>query len=184
MRFDRSLDKRLASVRLFAFDVDGVLTDGGLYLSDSAEEEILRFHVQDGAGIAAALRAGYPVAWITGRRSEAVRRRAQMLGVEELHLGAKDKVAVLEDLAQRHNLRIDEVGFMGDDLPDLPAMKIAGCAAAPANAAPDVREHAHFLSRAAGGNGAAREFIEAVIRAQGRWDEVLEAYLTAEKRLQ
>lgn len=174
---------RISQVRLMAFDVDGVLTDGGIYLGNG-DSEWKRFHAQDGAGIALSLRAGYEVALITGRKSVAVERRAAELKIQHLFQGVKDKPQVLRDLAGKLGLTMRQTMFMGDDLPDLPAMREAGFAAAPGNAVSDVREAAHYVTSAIGGHGAVREIIEIVLRNQGRWGGAIKEYFDEHQRLE
>jgi len=168
MQFETNLLDRIARIRLLAFDIDGTLTDGGIFLS--ADGETKRFDVHDGAGIALAIKAGLRVAFITGRASDAVSRRAAELGVTEVHQGVKNKIAVLSEIVAREGLSLDEVFYMGDDLPDLPAFSVVGLSAAPANATTEIKRHAHYIAREKGGYGAAREVIEIILRNQGRWD--------------
>lgn len=159
---------RVGRIRLLVLDVDGVLTDGGLYCGP-AGEEIKRFHVQDGLAVAAAQRAGLHVAVISGRASASVTRRMAELGVVDVHQGVEDKVAVLASLMTRLGLDSAQVAVMGDDLMDLPLMRHAGLALAPPNAVPEVRRAAHWISRRRGGDGAVREAIEFLLRARKAW---------------
>jgi 3-deoxy-D-manno-octulosonate 8-phosphate phosphatase (KDO 8-P phosphatase) len=168
---------RLMNVRLLALDVDGVLTDGGVYFDD-AGGEMKRFHIHDGLGIVLARFVGLQVAWITGRNSPVVQRRAKELGVTLLRQGVRDKVAALAEVGVKCGVTPDAIAYMGDDLNDLPALRWAGVALAPANAAsPEVREAAHLITARAGGAGAARDAIELILRARGDWDAALGAYL-------
>ena len=157
-----------ARVRLLVLDVDGVLTDGGLYYGPTGEE-IKRFHVQDGLAIAAARQAGVQVAVISGRASASVTRRMAELGVVEVHQGVEDKAAALASLMTRLGLAPLQVAVMGDDLMDLPLMRQVGLALAPANAVSEVRKAAHWISRRRGGDGAVREAIEHLLRARRAW---------------
>ncbi len=159
---------RLRRIRLLILDVDGVLTDGRLYLGPD-EGEWKSFHVHDGLALARAVAAGFPVAIVSSRSAPAVTRRFTELGVTEVHQGVGDKLAVYEALRAQYGCRDAEVGCMGDDLPDLPLLRRAGLAVAPADAVPAVRRAAHWVSRAPGGRGAVREVLEALLRAQGRW---------------
>lgn len=181
MNLEQSILARISRVRLFAFDVDGVLTDGGLYMGDSGE--VKRFDVQDGAGIAIALRAGFPVAFISGRDAESVRRRAAELGVKEVHQGVKNKIVLLDEIATRHGMEPEQIAFMGDDLPDLAVFHHVGLASAPASAALDLRARAHYVTARPGGGGAVREIIEVVLRNQGHWDAVVEHYIQTGDRV-
>ena len=159
---------RLGRIRLLVLDVDGVLTDGGLYYGPDGEE-CKRFHVHDGLALGRAVAAGFPVAVVSARRSAAVARRCAELGLAEVHQGVADKVAVYEDLRARHGCRDAEVACMGDDLADLPLLRRAGLAVAPADAVPEVRRAARWVSRAPGGRGAVREVLEAILRARAAW---------------
>ena len=161
---------RAAAVRLACFDVDGTLTDGRIVI-DSEGRESKHFHVRDGQGLALLRRAGIAVAFVTARPGAVAARRAAELGVE-CHAEVGDKLAFVRTLAQRHGLGLDAVAFMGDDLADLAAMRAAGLAAAPADAHAWILQHAHWRSTLAGGHGAAREFCDLLLAAQGR----LEAY--------
>jgi 3-deoxy-D-manno-octulosonate 8-phosphate phosphatase (KDO 8-P phosphatase) len=164
----RGLGTRLAAVRLLVLDVDGVLTDGGLYYGPSGEET-KRFDVQDGLAMAAAPRAGLSLAVISGRASAAVARRLAELGVTEVHQGIADKGGALAAIVARLGLDLSAVAAMGDDLTDLPLMKQVGLALAPRNAAPEVARAAHWIARRRGGEGAVREALELLLRARRAW---------------
>ncbi|GAB4462950.1 MAG: HAD-IIIA family hydrolase [Armatimonadaceae bacterium] len=166
----------LARVRLLALDVDGTLTDGGVYYDDLGRES-KRFHIQDGLGIVAAQRVGLQIAWITGRESSLVERRARELGVSWLRQGVRDKATALRVLSEESGVSPDAIAFMGDDWNDLPALQTAGVALAPANAVPEVRARVHWVTERAGGSGAVREAIEMILRAQGTYEAALAAYL-------
>lgn len=174
------LIERLAAVRLLAMDVDGVLTDGSILWSARPQGgpllETKAFSVKDGLGLTLARVAGLQIAWITGRTSGVVERRAVELGVTELHQWARNKRLVLEEIKGRHALPATAVAFVGDDLNDVPAFKASGVRIAVADAAPEVRELADWVTVAAGGQGAVREVVEAILRAQGRWEEILGRY--------
>ena len=158
--------ERAARIRLACFDVDGTLTDGRLYL-DAAGNETKAFHVRDGQGLALLRRAGIAVAFVTARPGAVAARRAAELGAE-CHADIADKLAFVQALAQDRGLGMDAVAFMGDDLADIATMRAAGFAAAPADAHPLAAAVAHWRSDAAGGAGAAREFCDLVLAAQGR----------------
>ena len=159
---------RLHGVRLLVLDVDGVLTDGGLFYGPSGEE-LKRFDVQDGLAMVAARRAGLAIAVISGRASAAVSRRLSELGVEEVHQGVEDKGAALDALATRLGIRRAEIAAMGDDLGDLAMLREAGVILAPRNAAPEVRALAHWVAPRGGGEGAVRDAIELLLRAREAW---------------
>jgi len=169
---------RLARVRLLALDVDGTLTDGGVVYADDGSEG-KRFHIHDGLGVVLAGFVGLRIAWITGRSSPVVERRARELGVEHLLQGVRDKGGALATLAVRLGVAPDAVAYMGDDLNDLPALRVAGVALAPADACAEVKSVAHFVAPRAGGAGAVRDTIEAILRARGDWAFALEAYLAS-----
>lgn len=168
---DGTIRKRAAHIRLACFDVDGTLTDGRLYL-DANGGETKAFHVRDGQGLALLRRAGIAVAFVTARPGAVAARRAAELGAE-CHADVADKLAFVQALALGRGLRMDEVAFMGDDLADLGTMRAAGLAAAPADAHPLALAQAHWHSRARGGEGAAREFCDLLLDAQGRLEDLL-----------
>lgn len=158
--------ERARALRLMAFDVDGVLTDGVLSLADHGEE-IKNFHTLDGLGMKLLQSAGVELALITGRESRLVTRRATELGVEHVFQGADDKLAVLEALRTRLGIAMTACGYMGDDLPDLPLLTRCGFAASVPEAPEAVRERVHYVSRRPGGRGAVREVCELILAAQG-----------------
>jgi 3-deoxy-D-manno-octulosonate 8-phosphate phosphatase (KDO 8-P phosphatase) len=164
----RSFTEKASRIRLLVLDVDGVLTDGVLVYGASGEE-IKRFHVRDGLAIQQARRAGVEVAIVSGRASAAVTRRMSELGVVEVHQGVGDKESLLRGLLARLAVGTAETAVMGDDLPDLPLMRIAGLAMAPADAVPEVRQAASWVSRSAGGHGAVREAVEMLLRSRKAW---------------
>jgi 3-deoxy-D-manno-octulosonate 8-phosphate phosphatase (KDO 8-P phosphatase) len=169
---------RAANIKLVAFDIDGVMTDGGLHYTDDGHE-LKTFNVQDGLGVVLLRRAGIKVAIITGRTSNVVNCRAKDLGVEHVFHGVGDKGAVSAQLLEQLGLHWSELAFMGDDLIDLPAMTRCGLAIAPANARPVVKERAHMVTDASGGKGAVREAIEFILAAQGKLDAAFAPYLNA-----
>ena len=167
---------RAKAVRLAVFDVDGVLTDGRLYfLPDGGEFKT--FNTLDGQGIKMLMNAGVRTAIISGRQSAVVERRAQNLGIQHLFQGREDKLVVLDGLLAELGLTHDQVAYLGDDLPDLPVIRRVGLGMAVANADAFVRQHAHGVTQARGGAGAAREFCELILRAQDRLEAAQAAYL-------
>ena len=164
-----------ADVRLLVFDVDGVLTDGTVWL-DADGRESSRFSIRDGAALVWLGRAGLDAAFLSGRASEAVTRRAAQTGVKYVLQDAKVKTEALERLAAESGVPPAEMAYMGDDLLDLPVFRRVGLSAAPADAVEEVRVVADFVASCAGGHGAARELIEHVLRAQGRWEAVVARY--------
>lgn len=168
--------ERARAVRLMAFDVDGVLTDGTLYYTDEGKE-LKAFHTLDGLGMKLLQTAGVELALISGRRSQAVAARAANLGVARLFQGVEDKLAVFERVRGELGLGADACGFMGDDLPDLPVLRRCGFAATVPEAPEPVRAHVHYVSRAPGGRGAVREVCELILRARGALDAAVAGYL-------
>ncbi len=167
---------RAARLRLMAFDVDGVLTDGTLYYAD-AGTELKAFHTLDGLGLKLLRDAGLELALISGRRSSAVEARAANLGVARLFQGVEDKLAAFDRVRGELGLDARACGFMGDDLPDLPVLIRCGFAATVPEAPEPVRARAHYVSRASGGRGAAREVCDFILRAQGALDAAVARYL-------
>jgi len=154
-------------IKLLLLDVDGVLTDGRIFL-DNHGNELKAFHVRDGHGIKLAQRAGIIIGIITGRKSEAVNIRARELGIQEVHQGAIEKIAVYESLITRYGVQDDEVAYIGDDIVDVDIFKRAGIAVAVADADPSVKLHVDLITRAEGGRGAVREFINLILKSRGK----------------
>jgi 3-deoxy-D-manno-octulosonate 8-phosphate phosphatase (KDO 8-P phosphatase) len=169
--------RRARRVRLLATDVDGVLTDGRMVQSERGDE-MKSFHSRDGMAVALAKRGGLRTAFVTGEKSAVVQARADKLGVDAVVLGARRKGEVLEDLCAKFDLPLDASAYIGDDLLDVPALQRAGLAIAVADAAPEVIAVAHIVTRARGGQGAMRECVELILRAQGAWTATVEAYVT------
>ena len=167
---------RAAKVKLVALDVDGTLSDGRLWFSGDGKE-IKAFSVLDGLGMKMLREHAIEVALITARESPIVQVRARELGLRHVYQGARDKLESLTHLCHALSLKPDQVAYMGDDLPDLPALQIAGLSTAPANAHPWVRERVHWCTRASGGEGAVRELCDAILIAQGKADALLNRYL-------
>jgi len=159
--------KSLRALRLVIMDVDGVLTDGGLYYSESGDEG-KRFDVRDGQGIVSLHAAGLSTALVTKRSSSVVTRRARELGIGEVHQGVADKRAVVEAILARHGCPPAHACYIGDDLGDLPAMRAVGCSVAVADAVDAVRRAAVWVTRRCGGQGAVREVCDAILAARGR----------------
>ncbi|HLS79949.1 MAG TPA: 3-deoxy-manno-octulosonate-8-phosphatase KdsC [Steroidobacter sp.] len=160
-----TLVERASDVRLLVLDVDGVLTDGRLYFSGRGED-LKCFHVRDGAGIVQVLRAGLQIAVISGRQSRAVEQRMSELGVTWVRQGVQDKLAALHELLDILGLGPQAVASVGDDTPDLPLFETARLAVAVADAHPSVKARAHFITQAAGGQGAVREVCDLLLESQ------------------
>ncbi|WP_454831990.1 KdsC family phosphatase [Pseudoxanthomonas wuyuanensis] len=169
------LRARAARIRLACFDVDGTLTDGRLYF-DSDGRELKAFHVLDGQGLVLLRRCGIAVTLITARQGRVAELRAAELGVA-IQSGVKDKLAAVNALCAGMGIGLDQAAFIGDDLPDLPAFKAVGLAVAPANAHPWTAQHAHWQTRARGGEGAAREVCDLLLTVQGHLPAILEGKL-------
>ncbi|SDS86014.1 3-deoxy-D-manno-octulosonate 8-phosphate phosphatase (KDO 8-P phosphatase) [Halopseudomonas xinjiangensis] len=171
-----TLVERARRIRLAIFDVDGVLTDGRLYFMPDGTE-FKSFNTLDGHGIKMLRASGVEVAIISGRNSPLVEKRAANLGIPHLIQGREDKLNALDELLRLVPVELDQVAFLGDDLPDLQVMRRVGLGMAVATADSFVREHAHGITLAAGGQGAAREFCELIMRAQGTLEQARAAYL-------
>lgn len=172
------LTRRARDIRLIAMDVDGVLTGGEIIVLDSGEE-IKFFNAKDRLVLAVMRDAKVPVkiAWITGRRSRTVADSAKDLGVTDLVQKCHDKRGALEAILKRHGLTFDQAAFIGDDLIDLSVLKAVRLSACPADATSDVLRRAHYVSPYAGGKGVVRDVIEFILKAQGRWNAVVDSFL-------
>jgi len=169
-------EQRAAKIKLVLFDVDGVLTDGKILMhADGSESKT--FDIKDGTGIVWALRQGLTVGFLSARSSAATAQRAAQLGVTLVHQGVRSKLDTYDQIVDGLILEDDQAAYMGDDLLDLPVLSRVGLATAPADAAPEVRARVHWVTSAKGGSGAARELIEMILRAQGRWEGLLATYV-------
>jgi 3-deoxy-D-manno-octulosonate 8-phosphate phosphatase (KDO 8-P phosphatase) len=180
---DRIPPEVAARVKLVILDVDGVLTDAGVYMGvDEAGRrvELKRFDIQDGLGMNLMRAAGIEVAWVSGRVSSATTARAEELGIEECHQDAgAHKLPVIRDLLARLGLDWAEVAMVGDDLPDLPVLRKVGLPVAVGNAVREVRRAATWTTRAGGGRGAVREFARVLLEVRGEWNDLVEDYCAA-----
>jgi 3-deoxy-D-manno-octulosonate 8-phosphate phosphatase (KDO 8-P phosphatase) len=168
-------DARAARLHLLLFDVDGVLTDGSVSLSDTGAES-KRFFIRDGAALVWARRDGMKLGLLSGRASGATTRRAAELGISIAVQGTTDKGEAYAEILRANGLADEEVSYMGDDLLDLPVLARVGLSAAPADAVEDVRARVHWVSSHGGGRGAVREFIELVLKARGRWAPLVQSH--------
>ncbi|MDD2714868.1 MAG: HAD-IIIA family hydrolase [Candidatus Wallbacteria bacterium] len=164
-------------IKALILDVDGVLTDGLLYFSD-AGESFKAFNVQDGLGIAVWRSAGYKVFIITGRKSRIVKRRADDLQIDGVFQGVGNKLEALKLICRQHELNLQELAYVGDDLNDLSALLCCGVSLAPRQAVPEVKNRVDHVLARAGGSGAVREAIELILKKKGTWDKVLEHFET------
>ena len=168
--------EKIKPIRLIAFDVDGIFTDGGLYLSDSGEE-FKRFNSLDGHGLKMLKASGVELAIITGRTSRCVEMRAKNLGITHVYQGIAKKWGAMQDLLGKLQLAPEMAAFMGDDVVDLPAMRRVGLALTVPNASPSVLDFAHYTTKHEGGHGAVREVCELIMSAQGTLNAQLAPYL-------
>jgi 3-deoxy-D-manno-octulosonate 8-phosphate phosphatase (KDO 8-P phosphatase) len=167
-----SLAARAKKIRILLMDVDGVLTDGHIWLlsrRDGTASEIKGFSAYDGAGLKLARAAGLRTGIITGRESAAVTQRARECEIEFVYQHRATKLAALEEILRTTGANSSEVAYVADDLPDLPVLQRVGLAVAVANAVPEVKRAAHFVTSRTGGDGALREVIELIVKAQGKW---------------
>ncbi len=169
--------EKIKIIRLIAFDVDGILTDGGLYLSDSGEE-FKRFNSLDGHGLKMLKASGVELALITGRTSRCVEMRSKNLGISHVYQGVERKWEAMQDLLSKLQLAPEQAAFMGDDVVDLPAMRRVGLAITVPAASKTVQDYAHYTTKHEGGHGAVREVCELIMSAQGTLSAQLAPYLT------
>lgn len=168
-------ESRARALRVLLFDVDGVLTDGGVYI-EADGRELKRFSIKDGAAIALAPKFGLMTGILSARASPATNARAAELGMKIVMQGVTSKKQALDEIIAGHNVTAAEIAYMGDDLVDLPVLARAGIAACPKDAVEEVSSACHWISRSGGGHGAAREFIEVILKARGQWDDVLSQF--------
>ncbi len=169
------LEQRCRDIELILSDVDGVLT-GGQIIFNNEGIETKQFHIRDGLGIRVWQRAGYTFGMVTGRSSHIVKIRAAELGVEIVRQAAEDKLPVVQEILQQLRLEPRQTCYIGDDLPDLGAMRSVGLAVAVADACAEAREAAHYVTQLRGGEGAVRETIEMILTAQRRWGDLVQKY--------
>ena len=169
------LDARCKGIRLLLSDVDGVLTDGGV-IFDNQGIETKNFHIRDGMGIRLWQRAGYPFGLVTARNSHIVKVRAAELSIQIVRQGFEEKYPIVAEIASQNNVELSEVCFIGDDLTDLRVLNSVGLAVAVADAATEVRNAAHYITKLGGGRGAVRETIELILKSQQRWDDLIQRY--------
>jgi 3-deoxy-D-manno-octulosonate 8-phosphate phosphatase (KDO 8-P phosphatase) len=164
-----SILEKFKSIRTFVFDVDGVMTDGSVQVYETGEQ-VRCMSTRDGYSLQLAIRKGYRVLVISGALSEGVRQRLHYLGIKDIFLDIHDKVAVLRQYAKDHGLDSGDMLYMGDDIPDYLPMQFVGLACAPADAAPEIRHIAAYISSFNGGQGCVRDVIEKVLKLNGHWD--------------
>jgi len=166
---DKSYKEYLEHITTFIFDVDGVLTDGTISLTTSGE--MLRtMHTKDGFALKTAILAGFNVCVISGGSNEGVRQRLKGLGITDIYLGSHNKIEQLDDYMEIHNIKHENVLYMGDDIPDYPVMKLVGLPTCPQDAVPEIKAIAKYVSHRNGGKGCVRDVIEQVLKVQGKWN--------------
>lgn len=180
MEITDAINEKLKQVQLLLLDVDGVLTDGSIiYHHDGTETKI--FNVKDGLGIRLLMDAGIQTGIVTGRSSNALLHRCNNLGIKHIFDGVKDKASVINKVKEQTGISSENTAFMGDDLPDIPLMRLVGLAVTVADAHEIVKKYSHAVTSVKGGEGAVREFCEAVLKARGLWNEIEKQYTAYEK---
>ncbi|QNL48421.1 HAD-IIIA family hydrolase [Olivibacter sp. SDN3] len=160
---------KIRKVKVLVFDVDGVLTDGKVLVTENGDQ-LRTFNIRDGYALQLAVKREMPVVVITGGKSQGVLMRLSGLHVKHIFLGVNNKIKVLKEWLDDHRFNLDDVLYMGDDMPDLGVMKLVGMAACPADAIEEVKSISHYISAREGGRGAVRDVIEKVLKLQGKWD--------------
>ena len=163
-----SYKKKLSQITTFIFDVDGVLTDGSVIL-ESSGEMVRTMHTKDGYALQHAVKKGFHIVIISGGSSVMVKKRLEGLGIEHIYLGKDHKLPVLNEHLQKHNISINQVLYMGDDIPDLPCLKVVGVSSCPKDASVEVREFCDYISHINGGKGCVRDVLEQTLRIQNKW---------------
>lgn len=172
---DPQLGEKIKKIKILILDVDGVLTDGQIFINDKGIE-IKAFDVKDGHGIRMAQRAGLRIAFLSGRKSKAVIKRAKELGVVDVLQGILYKLEGYEALQEKYRLEPEEIAYVGDDVIDIPVLRRVGFSIAVLDATDEVKEVVHYITRLPGGRGAVREVIDLILKVQGHWNEVMERY--------
>mgnify|MGYP001827093420 FL=1 len=172
----QDIQKKAAAIRLIVFDVDGVLTDGSLYIGDDGQE-YKAFNSKDGHGMVMLQQSGVEIAIITGRSSEVVRIRMASLGIQRVYQGKREKLPAYEELKQITGFGDEQIAYVGDDVVDLPVMTRVGLAVAVQDSHPLTKQHAHWVTPSGGGRGAGREVCELIMDAQGTLQSALQHYL-------
>ncbi len=175
---DSAVQERASRIKLLLMDCDGVLTDGRIWILENGDDQ-KAFSVRDGLGLELLHRAGLKSGVISGRKSRALSLRAEKLGMTYVVQGRNDKVAVFEEIIAESQVTRMETAYIGDDLTDIPLMQTVELGIAVADAAAETLAHADYVTRAAGGDGAVREVIELILKSQGKWNEVIEGYVSS-----
>jgi 3-deoxy-D-manno-octulosonate 8-phosphate phosphatase (KDO 8-P phosphatase) len=177
MEDEASVQRRASRVKLLLMDCDGVLTDGRIWILESGDDQ-KAFNTRDGLGLNLLHRAGLRSGIISGRRSSAVESRAAALGIKFVRQGCQNKVEAFEEIIADAGVKGSEVAFIGDDLNDIPLMRRSELAVAVNDATAEAQRTAHFVTQTCGGKGAVRETVELILKAQHRWDEIIQGFLT------
>ncbi|MCI0496035.1 HAD-IIIA family hydrolase [candidate division KSB1 bacterium] len=170
------MQEKIKKIKLLLLDVDGVLTDGSIILGPS-DSEYKIFNIRDGLGIKLAQAGGIEIGIITGRFSEAVRKRALELGIKILYQGQSDKIEAYQKIKQQLDLKDEQIAYIGDDLPDLAILKQVGFSCTVSDACDEIKKEVDFVTKRSGGKGAVREAIELILKNQGKWDSLVEKYI-------
>jgi len=172
---EQQLQAKAAEIKMIILDVDGVMTDGRTFVNEQ-RIEAKAFSYRDGFGIYMASKVGIKFGIITGRKSPIVELRAEQLGIEEVHQGFENKDVILEDILKRNGINYNEVAYMGDDLFDIPVMRVVGLSATPADGEDEVKAVTDWVAPRNGGHGAVRDFIELILKAKGIWEEAKQPF--------
>lgn len=171
---EKSYKEIMPQITTFIFDVDGVLTDGTVYVFENGEL-VRQMNIKDGYALKTAVDAGFKVCIISGGSNEGVRSRLNGLGIKDIYLGAHNKVEQYNEILSKYNLNPKNVLYMGDDIPDYPVMKLVGLSCCPKDAAPEIQEISNYISQKNGGKGCVRDVIEQVLKVQEKWDGKFDA---------
>ena len=171
---DLNFKEKIKKIKALGMDIDGVLTDGKLFLLQ--DDEVRFFNTKDGFGIRLLTLSGIKTVIITGKSSLSIKKRCLQLGIDYLYENMKNKIIAMENFLQNENLSWDEVGFVGDDIPDIPLMEKVGFSAAPSDASDEVKKVSDFICKNKGGEGAIREVVELILKGQKRWEKTLKLF--------
>ncbi|MDD3266168.1 MAG: HAD hydrolase family protein [Burkholderiales bacterium] len=174
---DQNLIEKIKKIKLIATDVDGVLTEGFVFITNDAKEPFGKFNILDGFAVIMAREAGLKTVVISGRKSEATEARCQKLGMDQAFTGVEEKNVQICQVAESFGISLDEIAYIGDDLIDLPALKLVGLKCAPNNAVNDVKSFVDYVSPYKGGTGAFRDIVELILRTQDKYKQILDKYL-------
>lgn len=172
-----SIQEKAKKIKLLATDVDGVLTEGFVFIKDDYEEPFGKFNILDGFAIGMAKESEIKTIVISGRKSLATEARCHKLGMDKVFTGVHDKKAKIIEIAREFNVELDEIAYIGDDLIDLPVLGIVGFSCAPQNAVADVKSRVHYISDYSGGSGVFRDVVELILKAQNKYEKILHRYL-------